>query len=85
VTGTRVVSGTYVAAIAGELSLHGMTKAFTVPLQLEMHGDTLTATGRMVVKQTDFGIEPISAGGGLVKVEDEVTINLTIVARPGTP
>ena len=85
VTGTRILSGTYVAAVAGELSLHGVTKAFTVPLQLEARGDTLTATGKMVVKQTDFGIEPISAGAGLVKVEDEVTISLEIVARSRTP
>jgi polyisoprenoid-binding protein YceI len=85
VTGTRVLSGTYVAAVAGELSLHGVTKAFTVPLQLEARGDTLTATGKMVVKQTDFGIEPISAGGGLVKVEDEVTISFQIVARAKAP
>jgi polyisoprenoid-binding protein YceI len=82
VTGTRVLSGVYVAAVAGELSLHGVTKAITVPLQLEARGDALTATGRMVVKQTDFGIEPITAAGGLVRVEDEVTISFQIVARP---
>ena len=81
VTGTRVLSGTYVAAVSGELSLHGVTKPFTVPLQLESGEDALTATGKMVVKQTEFGIEPISAGGGLVKVEDDVTISFQIVAR----
>jgi polyisoprenoid-binding protein YceI len=81
VTGTRVLSGTYVAAVSGELSLHGVTKPFTVPLQLESREDALTATGKMTVKQTDFGIEPISAGGGLVKVEDDVTISFQIVAR----
>jgi polyisoprenoid-binding protein YceI len=85
VTGTRVLSGVYVAAVAGELSLHGVTKAITVPLQLDTRGDTLTATGKMVVKQTDFGIEPISSGGGLVRVEDEVTISFQIVARSRPP
>lgn len=85
VTGSRILSGTYAAAVAGELSLHGVTKAFTVPLQLETRSDMLTATGKLIVKQTDFGIEPISAGGGLVKVEDDVTISFQIVARSRTP
>lgn len=35
----------------------------------------------MLVKQTDFGIRPSAAAGGLVKVEDEVTVTLRIVAR----
>jgi hypothetical protein len=39
----------------------------------------------MVVRQTDFGIEPVVAAGGLVKVEDEVTVSFRIVARAGTP
>src|SRR3989442_11704339 len=42
---------------------HGVTKAFKVPVRLEAQGDTLSASGKMVVKQTDFGIEPTSAAG----------------------
>jgi polyisoprenoid-binding protein YceI len=84
VTGTRVSPGLYVGAVAGELTLHGTTKATTVPLQLELHEETLTARGTMIVKQTDFGIDPISTAGGLVKVEDEVRISFKIVARPAT-
>jgi hypothetical protein len=43
-------------------------------------GDTLTATGKFTIKQTDFGIKPISVGG-VVKVKDDLNINFTIVAR----
>ena len=42
----------------------------------------LVATGKMVLKQSDFGIEPTTAAGGLVKVEDEVTVTFRLVARP---
>jgi hypothetical protein len=45
----------------------------------------LTGTGKMAVKQTDFGIEPVSAGGGLVKVEDAVTVSFRIVAKAVAP
>jgi len=85
VTGKRVAPDRYDLTIAGELSLRGVSKPMTVPVQLEVHGDTLTGTGKMVVKQTDFGIEPVSAGGGLVKVEDAVTVSFQIVARASAP
>ena len=42
-------------------------------------GDRLTATGKFVIKQTDFGITPISVGG-VVKVKNELNITFTIVA-----
>ena len=85
VTGTQISPGVYAGAVAGELSLHGMTKTTTVPLQLELRDDALTARGTVIVKQTEFGIEPVSAAGGLVKVEDEVTISFKIVARRMSP
>jgi polyisoprenoid-binding protein YceI len=83
VTATQVAPGSFDLTLAGELSLHGVTKPVTVPVRLDLQGDALTATGKMVVKQSEFGIEPTSAGGGLVKVEDEVTLNFRIAARAG--
>lgn len=85
ITGKRLAPDRYDLAVAGELSLHGAAKPMTVPIQLELQGDTLTGTGKMVVKQTDFGIQPVAAGGGLVKVADEVTVTFRIVARSGSP
>jgi polyisoprenoid-binding protein YceI len=81
VTGKRIAPSSYDLTLRGELTLHGVTKVFTVPVRLEAHGDTLSATGKMVVKQTDFGIEPTSAAGGLVRVEDEVVLTFRIGAR----
>jgi polyisoprenoid-binding protein YceI len=85
VSGKRLSPGLYQLAVNGELWLHGATKPMTVPIRLEAHGDTLTGTGKMVIKQTEFGIQPVVAAGGLVKVEDEVTVSFRIVARAGTP
>jgi polyisoprenoid-binding protein YceI len=85
VRGEMLQPGVYAVALAGEFSLHGVTKPITAPVRLETQGNTLTVTGKLVVKQTDFGIQPISAGGGLVNVEDDVTITFQIVARLRTP
>jgi hypothetical protein len=35
-----------------------------------------------VLKQTAFGIKPISVAGGTIKVKDEVEIDFTIFPRP---
>ena len=81
VTGKLVSPEKYQLSVICELSLHGISKSFTLPVELELHGDTVTATGKLVLKQTDFGIEPTSAAGGLVRVEDEVPLVFRIVAR----
>ncbi len=81
VTGKQTAPGSFDLTIAGELSLHGIVKPFTVPVHLEVRGETLTASGKMVVKQTDFGIEPTTAAGGLVRVEDQVALTFRIEAR----
>ena len=83
VTGKRIAPGSYDLTLLGELTLHGVTKAVTVPVRLEAQGETLSVSGKMVVKQTDFGIEPTSAAGGLVRVEDEVVLTFQIGARAG--
>jgi polyisoprenoid-binding protein YceI len=58
----------------GALTLHGVTK--TVHADVKKTGDAYT--GRTTIKQTDFGIKPVTVGGGLVKVKDELDIEFQI-------
>ena len=60
--------------VEGDLSLHGVTKP--VNLTVKRTGDSYTA--HTVLKQTNFGIKPITVGGGLIKVKDEVELDFTI-------
>jgi len=82
VAGRRAADGAYELQVTGDLALHGVTRTMTIPVHVEVAGATLTATGRATVAQRAFGIEPVSAGGGTVKVKDEVGIDFRIVARP---
>jgi polyisoprenoid-binding protein YceI len=66
--------------ITGNLTIRGTTKPVRAATTAKIDGSTLTATGRFAIKQTDFGIKPISVGG-VVKVKDELSIAFTIVAR----
>ena len=67
-------------SVTGKLTIRGKTQAVTAPVAVKLAADRLTATGKFVVKQTDFGITPISVGG-VVKVKNELNIAFTIVAR----
>jgi polyisoprenoid-binding protein YceI len=81
VSGRRTAEGAYELQVAGELSLHGLAHVITVPVRIELSGDTLTASGKATLAQRLFGIEPVSAGGGTVKVKNELGIEFRVVAR----
>jgi polyisoprenoid-binding protein YceI len=66
--------------ISGTLALHGVTQVFKAPVSVRLDGDTLTAAGKLSIKQTDYGIKPISVAG-VVNVKDALNITFTIVAR----
>jgi polyisoprenoid-binding protein YceI len=66
-------------SITGRLTIRGKTQVVTTPVSVKVAGDRLTAAGKFVIKQTDFGITPISVGG-VVKVKNELNITFTIVA-----
>jgi polyisoprenoid-binding protein YceI len=60
--------------VQGNLDLHGQTHPLAVDVTLR---DGLYL-GTTLVRQTDFGINPISIAGGSVKVKDEVKIEFSI-------
>ncbi|MFZ0287058.1 MAG: YceI family protein [Terriglobales bacterium] len=63
--------------IEGELTLHGVTR----PLMLAVSLQNGHYRGSAELKQTEFGITPISLFGGSVKVKDAVEISFDIVVR----
>jgi hypothetical protein len=63
--------------VTGRLTLHGQTRSVTVPV-VRRDG---RYRGTAIVKQRDFGIQPISIVGGTVKVKDEVKVEFDIVAK----
>jgi polyisoprenoid-binding protein YceI len=66
--------------LTGLLKLHGVEREIHVPVQLRLDGDVLHARGQATVRQSDFGITPVTAVGGTVRVKDEVKISFEIVA-----
>ncbi len=68
----RIADGQW--KVDGDLSLHGVTKP--VSLMVKQTSDSWVT--HTVLKQTNFGIKPISIGGGMIKVKDEIEIDFQI-------
>jgi polyisoprenoid-binding protein YceI len=60
--------------VRGPLTLHGRTLPISSTVRKE--GDRYV--GSMRLKQTDFGITPVTVAGGAVRVKDEVTIDFNV-------
>jgi len=68
--------------IDGDLTLHGVTRMQRLDVMAGITPDRIAATGIVTVKQTQFGIEPVTAGAGTVRVKDDVDVEFSIVAIP---
>ena len=62
------------------IGLHGAERDITLPVAIGHQGDELTVTGGFDIRQTDFGITPLSILGGGLRVADTVHIRFRIVA-----
>jgi polyisoprenoid-binding protein YceI len=69
--------------VSGALQLHGVSRQLAFPVT----GTPEHYTGRTKLKQTDFGIQPVSVAGGTVKVKDEIEIEFDVYpeAEPHAP
>ena len=63
--------------VRGDLTLHGTTRPVEFPIIFSKD----RYSGSVKLKQTDFGIAPVSIAGGTVKVKDVIEIVFDIVAK----
>ncbi len=82
VSAAKTGEGQYQARIAGDLTLRGVTRPLTITAQLEFGDSVLRARGGFSLKQSSFGIKPVSIAGGTIIVKDELKFTFEIVARP---
>ena len=71
--------------VEGDLTVHGIQRPQRVQVALTLGADGLLARGDFTIKQTDFGIDPPGAAGGLVKSKDELAISFSLRAGPSDP
>lgn len=71
----------YWAALNGNLTLHGVTQVVQVNARVAINGDSLRASGDFSVRQSDFGIAPVTAAAGAIRVKDAVKCTFDILTR----
>jgi polyisoprenoid-binding protein YceI len=81
VSASQLGENRYQMSLNGNLSLHGVTRAVTIPTQVTVLGDMLRAGGDFTLLQTSFGIALVSVAGGTLKLKDELKFSFDIVAR----
>jgi hypothetical protein len=69
------------AALTLAITLHGTTRTVSVPTRIEAGADGVTASGALQLRQSDFGITPMSVLGGAMTVLDPLELRFRIVAR----
>jgi polyisoprenoid-binding protein YceI len=77
----RMESGSEGILADVSVSIRGQTRTVTVPVQYEIQGNEVRARGRIALRQTDLGLTPFSLLGGALRVEDEMTVKFSVVAR----
>ena len=64
------------------ITLHGVTREQWVPLAMETEGERLVAEGRLLIRHGDFGLEPFTALGGLLAVQERILVEFHVEGRP---
>jgi polyisoprenoid-binding protein YceI len=81
--GTAPAEGETISADAtGDLTVHGVTKRVTVPIQARWSGDQVEVVASFDVALADYGIEP-PTGFFVLSVADHGTVELHLLFRRG--
>lgn len=67
--------------VDADIALHGVSRVVRVPIELAIDADRLHVSGDLTLRQTDFGIVPLSILGGAVQVQDELALHFTLYAH----
>jgi len=67
--------------LAVAITLHGYTRTFKVPSEIESDDKAIAVSGKIAFNQSDFGITPYSLLGGAIAVKDGLQLRFRIRAK----
>jgi polyisoprenoid-binding protein YceI len=74
-------SGTNVT-VTGNLSIRGVAKSLSVPMEISADGTSFSAKGAFAATHEDFQFAPYSALGGALRNENEMRFTVDVVGSP---
>ena len=69
------------ATLAVAITLHGQTRTFEMPAEVEADAESISVSGRLAFNQSDFGITPYALLGGAIAVKDGLALRFRVSAR----
>jgi polyisoprenoid-binding protein YceI len=69
--------------LVGNLTMHGVTKSISIPANIAVEDDRVTASAEFAIKRFDFDIRYPGRPDDLIR--DDVLIKLSLVAAPAEP
>jgi polyisoprenoid-binding protein YceI len=81
VKGKATGSNRYDLKITGDLTLNGVTRQITIPTQVTVTGNDLSARGEFSVDRSDFNVKATSAVHGLVRVRNKIKFTFEILGH----
>jgi polyisoprenoid-binding protein YceI len=82
-TTSSVAAGGSELRVSGQFRMRGQTRELTVPVRYTRSPDgSFAYSGEFQIRQTDFGIKPVSIGLGTVNVKNEVRIRFAVSVFP---
>ena len=81
VQATKITEAMYAMKIAGNLTLHGVMRDLEIPCTVTAGDESFRAYGDFSIRQTDYGIRPVTVAGGTLKLKDELKFTFDIVGR----
>jgi polyisoprenoid-binding protein YceI len=67
--------------LVARITIKGVARDVTVPANVAIAGNKMTATGAFDIQQTSFGIKPFSIGLGALEVLDKLHVVFTLVGE----
>ncbi|HEY3487969.1 MAG TPA: YceI family protein [Gammaproteobacteria bacterium] len=64
------------------VAARGTLSRITMPMEIKIEKEKITATGKFILKQTDIGIAPFSVLMGTLAIRDELEIEYFLTASP---
>jgi polyisoprenoid-binding protein YceI len=85
VSGEPVARGHFRARIAGQLSLHGVTRPHAVDVEVLLFADGARLRGESGLRLSDYRIRPVTALGGTIRLKDGLKVAFSLAALPERP
>lgn len=69
--------------VTGNMSIRGVSKKITIPMDVSVEGDTFRASGTISLTHADFDMKPFTYGPGTPRNQEKLTFGVDVIGKAG--